>query len=73
MTTILKNSWGKHFSLTYNEKYNYGSKTHCEDTLLSTMNFSFESDMEWVHLLQHAVAGHLPDPGPVLLLLVPGV
>ena len=33
------------------------------------MNFSFESDMEWVHLLQHAVAGHLPDPGPVLLLL----
>ena len=37
------------------------------------MNFSFESDLEWVHLLQHAVAGHLPDPGPVLLLLVPGV
>ena len=27
--------------------------------------------MERVHLLQHAVAGHLPDPGPVPLLLCP--
>ena len=75
MTTILKNSWGKHFSLTYNEKYNYGTKylSTLVKILLVTMNFSFASDMERVHLLQHAVAGHLPDPGPVPLLPVPGV
>ena len=35
LITILKNSWSKHLSLTYNEKYEYGKKPYFSSNVLS--------------------------------------
>ena len=62
--------------MTYNEKYNYGKLLlDFDDQLKLQIAYktkkiffiscfvSFESDMEWLHLIQHPVPGHISDSG----------
>ena len=53
--------------MTYNEKYNYGKLLLDFNDLLKLEKklyvVSFESDLEWLHPVQHPVPGHISDSG----------
>ena len=53
--------------MTYNEKYNYGKLLLDFDDQLKLEKklyvVSFESDLEWLHPIQHPVPGHISDSG----------
>ena len=60
--------------MTYNEKYNYGKLLlDFDDQLKLQIAYktkhiflyvvSFESDLEWLHPIQHPVPGHISDSG----------
>ena len=62
---VLKNSWTKHLSITFNEKYNFGRFFYKVFGLFNFIILSIANIMDWLELIWNYSFGDLFDQGLV--------